>query len=159
MYVSCDTGMCEIQLCHSLLEKCEQRGSGRKVSLDIFLYGNMIHLVPRASTTLDCFNAVAEARRREILVFLATRARAVGEIVDALEMPQPSVSPHLGVLRKVGLVRSRRHGREVLYQTNADGIRPLYEWTKSFEALWRHQLLRMKDRAEAAAKTEKPKDK
>lgn len=118
----------------------------------------MILGMARASTTLDCFNAVAEARRREILEYLARRERAVGEIVEALHMPQPSVSKHLGVLRKVGLVRSRRHGREVLYQTNADGIRPLYEWTKSFEELWRHQLLRVKERAEAAAKNEKPKD-
>ena len=114
--------------------------------------------VPRAATTLDCFNAVAELRRREILVYLAGRERAVGEIVAALELPQPSVSKHLGVLRKVGLVRARRHGREVLYQTNADGIRPLYEWTKTFEELWRHQLLRVKERAEKAAK-DKPKDK
>ena len=115
--------------------------------------------MPRASTTLDAFNAVAELRRREILVYLARQERAVGEIVTALEMPQPSVSKHLGVLRKVGLVRSRRHGREVLYQTNADGIRPLHEWTKNFEELWRHQLLRVKERAEAAAKTQQPKDK
>jgi DNA-binding transcriptional ArsR family regulator len=119
----------------------------------------MIHLMPRASTTLDCFNAVAELRRRQILVYLAARERAVSEIVEALELPQPSVSKHLGVLRKVGLVRSRRHGREVLYQTNADGIRPLYEWTKTFEELWRHQLLRVKERAEAAAKADKTKDK
>jgi DNA-binding transcriptional ArsR family regulator len=119
----------------------------------------MIHLMPRASTTLDCFNAVAELRRRQILVYLAARERAVSEIVESLKMPQPSVSKHLGVLRKVGLVRSRRHGREVLYQTNADGIRPLYEWTKTFEVLWRHQLLRVKERAEAAAKADKTKDK
>jgi DNA-binding transcriptional ArsR family regulator len=119
----------------------------------------MMFLMPRASTTLDCFNAVAELRRREILTYLAGRERGVGEIVQALQMPQPSVSKHLGVLRKVGLVRSRRHGREVLYQTNADGIRPLYEWTKKFEELWQHQLLRVKERAEAAAKETKSKDK
>ena len=104
----------------------------------------------RAATTLDPFNAVAELRRRQILEYLARNERAVGEIVDALELAQPSVSKHLGVLRKVGLVRSRRHGREILYRTNADGIRPLYEWTKSFEQLWQHQLLRVKERAEAA---------
>jgi DNA-binding transcriptional ArsR family regulator len=106
--------------------------------------------MPRAATTLDPFNAVAEARRREILEFLARQEFPVGAIVEALHLPQPSVSKHLGVLRKVGLVRSRRHGREILYRTNPDGIRPLYEWTKSFEQLWQHQLLRVKERAEAA---------
>ncbi|HTU33773.1 MAG TPA: hypothetical protein VMF66_08230, partial [Candidatus Acidoferrum sp.] len=54
----------------------------------------------------------------------------------------------LKVLRQVGLVRVRRHGRQMLYQANADGIRPLHEWTKTFERLWTHQLLRIKERAE-----------
>jgi len=113
--------------------------------------------MPRAATTLDGFNAIAEVRRRQILQFLARQEQNVGAIVDALHLPQPSVSKHLGVLRKVGLVRSRRHGREILYRTNADGIRPLYEWTKTFEQLWQHQLLRVKERAEAAHNSTKEK--
>jgi len=36
----------------------------------------------------------------------------------------------------------------MLYQANAEGIRPLYEWTKTFKHLWAHQLLRIKQRAE-----------
>jgi DNA-binding transcriptional ArsR family regulator len=102
----------------------------------------------RAATTSDAFNAVAESRRREILELLASGEHSVGELVVRLGLEQPSVSKHLGVLRKVGLVRVRRHGREMLYQTNPDAIRPLYEWTKTFERLWAHQLLRIKERAE-----------
>jgi DNA-binding transcriptional ArsR family regulator len=108
--------------------------------------------VPRAATTSDAFNAVAEGRRREILRYLARDERSVGEIVVALGWEQPSVSKHLKVLRNVGLVRVRRHGRQMFYQTNPDGIRPLYEWTKSFERLWAHQLGRIKERAEAKSK-------
>jgi DNA-binding transcriptional ArsR family regulator len=62
----------------------------------------------RAATTSDAFNAVAEPRRREILNYLALEERPVGEIVDALEMEQPSVSKHLRVLKDVGLVHVRR---------------------------------------------------
>jgi DNA-binding transcriptional ArsR family regulator len=102
----------------------------------------------RAATTSDAFNAVAEPRRREILDCLAQGERPVGDLVDKLGMEQPSVSKHLKVLRQVGLVRVRRHGRQMLYQANADGIRPLHEWTKTFERLWTHQLLRLKERAE-----------
>ena len=113
-------------------------------------------VVPRAATTTDAFNAVAESRRREILVFLAGSERPVGDIVDALEMAQPSVSKHLKVLRDVGLVDVRRDGRQMLYRTNADAIRPLHEWTSTFERFWRHQLMRVKERAEAKpAKGEK----
>lgn len=114
--------------------------------------------MPRAATTSDAFNAVAEPRRREILAFLVLRERAVGEIVAALSLEQPSVSKHLRVLKDVGLVRARRCGRQMLYRTNADGIRPLHEWTKTFEPFWRHQLNRIKERAEAKAKTQDNND-
>jgi DNA-binding transcriptional ArsR family regulator len=105
--------------------------------------------VPRASTTSDAFNAVAEPRRRDILAFLAADERPVGDIVDALALEQPSVSKHLRVLKDVGLVHVRRDGRRMLYRTNAEAIRPLHEWTETFERFWRHQLQRVKERAEA----------
>ena len=105
--------------------------------------------MPRASTTSDAFNAVAEPRRRDILAFLALEERPVGDIVDALNLEQPSVSKHLRVLRDVDLVHVRRDGRRMVYRINADAIRPLHEWTGTFEHLWRQQLIRIKQRAEA----------
>jgi len=103
----------------------------------------------RAATTSDAFNAIAEPRRREILSYLATQERPVGEIVIALKLDQPSVSKHLGVLRKVGLVRMRCEGRHKFYRTNAAAIQPLHAWASEFEKFWQHQLLRVKERAEA----------
>ena len=105
----------------------------------------------RAATTSDAFNAVAEPRRRQILTYLARDERQVGEIVLAIGLDQPSVSKHLGVLRRVGLVRVRRNGRHRMYRTNAEAIRPLHEWTETFERYWSHQLFRVKERAEAQA--------
>jgi DNA-binding transcriptional ArsR family regulator len=105
--------------------------------------------VARAATTSDAFNAVAEPRRREILNFLAFAERPVGDIVAGLGLEQPSVSKHLRVLRNVGLVRVRRNGRHMLYRTNAEAIRPLHDWTKTFERFWAYQLTRIKERAEA----------
>ncbi len=109
----------------------------------------------RAATTSDAFNAVAESRRRDILTFLALQERAVGDIVAGLGLPQPSVSKHLRVLYDVGLVDARREGRRMLYRTNAEAIKPLHEWTSTFERLWRHQLLRIKERAEAQQEEKK----
>jgi len=83
------------------------------------------------------------------LNYLAIEERPVGEIVDSLGMEQPSVSKHLRVLREVGLVKARRDGRRMLYRTNAEAIRPLHEWTETFERYWRHQLSRIKERVEA----------
>ena len=109
----------------------------------------MILVVARAATTSDTFNAIAEPRRRAILTLLATDERSVGDLVDALDCAQPSVSKHLRVLSDVGLVRARRDGKRVLYRTNAEAIRPLHEWTGTFQQMWRHQLSRVKARAEA----------
>jgi DNA-binding transcriptional ArsR family regulator len=108
--------------------------------------------MPRASTTSDAFNAVAEPRRREILEYLAVEERTVSAIVEGLRMEQPSVSKHLRVLRDVGLVRVRRNGRHMFYRTNAEAIRPVHDWTKTFERFWAHQLSRIKERAEAKNK-------
>src|SRR2546421_13108824 len=104
--------------------------------------------MPRASTTSDAFNAIAEPRRRDILSFLALQERPVADIVASLGLQQPSVSKHLRVLRNVGLVNVRRDGRQKLYRTNSEAIRPLHEWAATFERFWRHQLVRVKERAE-----------
>lgn len=107
----------------------------------------------RAATTSDGFNAIAEPRRRQILLFLADREYSVNEIVDGLRVDQPSVSKHLRVLRDTGLVRMRCNGRQKLYRTNAEAIRPLHEWTSIFERYWTNQLNRVKERAEKKAAT------
>ena len=112
--------------------------------------------VPRAATTSDAFNAVAEPRRRAILSELALTERSVGELVTRLGLGQPSVSKHLRVLRDVGLVQARRDGRHVRYRTNAQALRPLHEWTSTFERLWSTQLERVKQQAEETARSTTP---
>jgi DNA-binding transcriptional ArsR family regulator len=113
--------------------------------------------MPRATTTSDAFNAVAEPRRREILEYLALEERTVNAIVEGLRMEQPSVSKHLRVLRNVGLVRVRRNGRHMFYRINAEAIRPVHDWAKTFERFWSRQLIRIKERAEAKNKESQPR--
>src|SRR5215468_1966752 len=109
--------------------------------------------MPRAPTTLDPFNAVAEPKRREVLGALAQRGGelAVNEIVEALGWAQPQVSKHLAVLREVGLVSVRRRGRERMYSVNGQQLKPIHDWAKGFERFWEQQLDRIKQRAEAKA--------
>ena len=108
----------------------------------------MIVDVPPSLTTTDAFSAIADQSRRDFLVFLAGTERSVSDIVDALEIRQPSVSKHLKVLRDVGLVDVRRDGRQAFYRTNATALKPVREWTDTFERFWRTQLSRIKERAE-----------
>jgi DNA-binding transcriptional ArsR family regulator len=105
--------------------------------------------VARASTTSDPFNAIAEPRRRHILEFLAGDERSVSDIVDALEMGQPSVSKHLQVLRDVGLVTLRREGRRTMVSIKPETLRTIHDWIALFERHWRGQLRRIKAHAEA----------
>src|SRR5437879_4514679 len=115
--------------------------------------------MPRAPTTADVFNAIAEPRRRQIVELLARRgALAVGTLVETLGLPQPAVSKHLGVLRKVGLVAVTRHGKQRVYSLEAEKLRTVHDWVKAFEGLWGHRLDRIKGRAEQRAReqTESP---
>ena len=106
----------------------------------------------RAATTSDVFNAIAEPRRREIIDLLAGGAtRTVGDLVDTLNIPQPAVSKHLGVLRKVGLVTVRKQGQHRLYELNAQELKPVHDWVKNFERFWSHHVDRIKERAERLA--------
>ena len=109
--------------------------------------------MPRAPTTADVFNAVAEPRRRQIVELLAQRgALAVGALVVMLGLPQPAVSKHLGVLRKVGVVTVIKQGKQRVYNLEADKLKTVHDWVKAFEALWSHQLDRIKERAQRHAR-------
>jgi DNA-binding transcriptional ArsR family regulator len=106
----------------------------------------------RAGTTSDVFNAIAEPRRREVLAVLADgREYAVNEVVLRLRMSQPTVSKHLGVLRKVGAVSVIKRGQHRMYRLNAAKLKPIHDWAKTFERYWTHQLGQIKDRAERTA--------
>ena len=101
--------------------------------------------VARSSTTSDVFNAVAEARRREILDALIAGEKAVGAIVDDLSMSQPQVSKHLRVLSEVGLVRCRVEGRRRLYRLEPARLRPFHQWLAKYEEAWNDRLDRLDD--------------
>lgn len=105
--------------------------------------------MPRAATTTDVFNAIAEPRRRQIIAVLVDgKEHAVGEVVSTLRLPQPAVSKHLGVLRKVGIVTVSKRGQLRMYRLNAKELKPVHDWVKTYERFWTHQLDRVKERAE-----------
>src|SRR5437016_11202313 len=107
----------------------------------------------RAATTSDVFNAIAEPRRREIVDFLALGAeRDVTELVRQLGLPQPAVSKHLGVLRKVGLVAVQKAGQRRLYRLQPQELKPVHDWIQHFEHFWTDQLASIKQAAEQKAK-------
>ncbi|MGC8735027.1 MAG: ArsR/SmtB family transcription factor, partial [bacterium] len=59
---------------------------------------------------LKIFKALSDETRLKILKLLEHGELCVCEIVSALDMIQPKVSFHLGVLQEAGLVKSRKQG-------------------------------------------------
>ncbi len=105
--------------------------------------------MPRAATTTDVFNAIAEPRRREIIAVLVDgKEHAVGEVVSTLRLPQPTVSKHLSVLRKVGIVTVSKRGQLRMYRLNPKELKPVHDWVKTYERFWTHQIDKVKERAE-----------
>ena len=106
----------------------------------------------RAATTSDVFNAIAEPRRREIVDLLALGTECdVTELVLKLGLPQPAVSKHLGVLRKVGVVAVHKAGQRRLYRLNPQELKPVHDWTQNFEHFWTDHLASIKEVAEQKA--------
>jgi DNA-binding transcriptional ArsR family regulator len=106
----------------------------------------------RAATTEDVFNAIAEPRRREVLLLLGNREWAVNDLVAQLGWKQPIVSKHLGVLRQVGLVSVRREGRRQIYSLNPQELKTVHDWVSMFEQFWGDHLNSIKAVAEAKAR-------
>jgi DNA-binding transcriptional ArsR family regulator len=99
----------------------------------------------RAATTTDAINAIAEPRRRDILVLLRDGEQPVMGLAQDLGMTQPQASKHLRVLREVGLVRVRGDGKQRLYALDARALRPVHEWLGGFERFWNESFDRLDD--------------
>src|SRR5678815_4763396 len=67
----------------------------------------------------DLFKALSDPTRLRILRLLDGVELHVNELVDVLEMPQPTVSRHLAVLLRAGLLTRRRDGMWTFYGWNA----------------------------------------
>lgn len=76
---------------------------------------------------VEAFKALAHPTRLQVFFFLVRAGREVpaGEIQAQLEIPGPTLSHHLDLLRRAGLVGSRREERFVYYSTRPDMVTEL----------------------------------
>ena len=109
----------------------------------------------RAPTTQDPFNAIAEPRRRQLLEALGEKELSVNQLVERLAWPQPMISKHLAVLKKVGLVSERRVGRQRFYRVNAEHLKPVHDWVTPFERFWQESYERLDEYLEKAQAKER----
>lgn len=89
---------------------------------------------------LIAFDVLAEPNRRAILDLLRDGERAVGDLVDRLEVSQPAVSKHLRVLKEAGLVEARTDAQRRLYRICPEPLEALDDWLEPYRRYWTTHL-------------------
>ena len=80
------------------------------------------------------FRGFGDPTRLRILALLRHEERSVGELVAALNQPQPKVSNHLACLRWCGFVTAERRGKRVFYRLSDDRVAEVVDVTRSLLA-------------------------
>jgi DNA-binding transcriptional ArsR family regulator len=86
------------------------------------------------------FEVLGEPRRREILDLLRAGERPVGELVERLDLTQPTVSKHLKVLREAGLVDVRHDAQRRIYRLRPAPLAEIDAWLAPYRELWEAHL-------------------
>ena len=86
----------------------------------------------------DGWDALGDRTRRSIVLSLAERPQAVGELADGLPVSRPAVSQHLKVLKDAGLVAEQAVGTRRIYRLNAAGVAALRDQLDTF---WNRALV------------------
>ena len=107
----------------------------------------------------SAFAVIAEPNRRAILNLLSSSELSVGELMERLRLPQPSVSKHLKVLREGGFVESRVEAQRRVYRLNPRPLQEVDAWLAPFRRVWSKHvdaLERHLDRMEKGKKHGRP---
>lgn len=82
-----------------------------------------------AQSDRDAYRAIAHGTRRGILDRLRDGERTFDEIAKPFGVSQPTLSQHIAILRKAGLIKSRREGGRLYYKLNPTALRPVMNWS------------------------------
>ena len=94
--------------------------------------------------------AIAEPRRREILLLVRDRELPAGRIAEHFEVTRSAISQHLAVLRRAGLVTERRDGTRRFYRARPQALGELRAFLEDF---WDERLALLKEAAELEERT------
>lgn len=72
--------------------------------------------------TVEFAKALADETRQKIMALCCCQLVSVNDIVEKLDVAQPTVSHHLKILKNAGLVKSERRGKQVLYTINQERL-------------------------------------
>lgn len=90
--------------------------------------------------SVNAFAVLAQPQRRRILDMLLDGERPVSDLVDQLEMSQPTVSKHLRVLRDAGMVAVRVDAQRRVYRVEPSTLAEIDAWLAPYRRLWAQRL-------------------
>ncbi len=80
----------------------------------------------------DVFKALSDPTRRKILELLNDQSLNAGEIADYFQITKPSISHHLTILKKSGLIIDERQGQNIVYSLDMTVFQDVMSWFMSF---------------------------
>jgi DNA-binding transcriptional ArsR family regulator len=95
------------------------------------------------------FAALADDTRRQLLRSVVDQGPSTATALSAaLPVTRQAVARHLGILRRAGLVRAERAGRETRYEADTASLRSAAEWIDQTGAAWDDRLHRLRAQVE-----------
>ncbi len=86
------------------------------------------------------FHALGDPTRRAILARLATGEASVSELVAPFDLSQPTISKHLKVLEKAGLIVGGRDAQRRPRKLAPSAMKEVADWIEPFRAQWERRL-------------------
>ncbi|OPJ56023.1 ArsR/SmtB family transcription factor [Alkalithermobacter paradoxus] len=80
---------------------------------------------------VEIFKALSDKNRLMILEMLSCGEMCACDIMEGLELTQPTISHHMKILQQSGLVNSQKKGKWVFYSINTDNIKLICEFIKN----------------------------
>ncbi|MCB1340520.1 MAG: winged helix-turn-helix transcriptional regulator [Pseudooceanicola sp.] len=94
--------------------------------------------------TQNCFRALADPTRRDIIQLLAGTEMTIAEVSSHFDMTRAAVKKHLSVLSDGGLIEVQARGREKVNRLNRHGMAPVLSWLEYFDSFWDDRLAALK---------------
>lgn len=101
------------------------------------------------------FGALADPTRRAILARLASGDADVSELMKPFVLTQPTISKHLNVLERVGLVRCKRDAQRRPRTLVAVPLKDIADWLEPFRHFWEQKFVSLDDYLKEMQKKQK----
>jgi DNA-binding transcriptional ArsR family regulator len=89
------------------------------------------------------FSALSDPTRRAILTRLALGETSVKELAEPFSLSAPSITKHLKVLERAGLIRRSREAQRRPCRLEATPLKEVSEWVEQYRQFWTHRMNRL----------------